>query len=55
MSSIIHASLSKKYTILAFSCSPLFSAAALTMIEIELVEAFLQKDVLHLALFAMFF
>ena len=56
MSSMVHASLSKKALFQLLVVLRFFLvAAAVTMIAIELIEAFLQKDVLHLALFAMFF
>ena len=56
MTSMVHSSLSKKALFQLLVVLRLFLvAAAVTMIVIELVEAFLQKDVLHLALFAMFF
>ena len=56
MASMIHGSLSKKALIsLLASLRVFLIAAASTVIVIELIEIYLQKDVLHLALFAMFF
>ena len=56
MASMIHGSLSKKALISLLASLRIFLiAAASTVIVIELIEIYLQKDVLHLALFAMFF
>ena len=56
MSSMVYASLSKKALFQLLVVLRFFLvAAAATMIAIELVKAFLPKDILHLALFAMFF
>ena len=56
MNSPLHASYSKKALFCLLAALRIFLiAAALTMIVIELAEAYLQKDVLHLALFSMFF
>ena len=56
MNSALHASYSKKALFFLLAVLRLFLiAAALTMIAIEFAETYLQKDVLHLALFSMFF
>ena len=56
MNSALHASYSKKALFFLLAVLRFFLvAAALTMIAIEFAETYLQKDVLHLALFSMFF
>ena len=56
MNSALHTSYSKKALFFLLSVLRLFLVAvALTMIVIEFAETYLQKDVLHLALFSMFF
>lgn len=56
MNTTIHGSYSKKALFSLLAVLRLFLAiAAVIIIAIELAEAYLQKDILHLALFSMFF
>ena len=56
MMSSIHRSISKRTLFTLLGILRLFlAAAASTIIIVEIIEVFLRKDVVHLALFAMFF
>ena len=52
----LHRSISKKTLFTLFGILRFFLvAAAISIVTVEIVEVFLKKDVIHLALFAMFF
>lgn len=56
MTSFTHGTISKRTLFALLGTLRLFlAAAAITVIIVEIIEVYMQKEVMHLALFAMFF